>query len=110
MGRLFLLAFVATILTGCGTLQSKMGMSLDEPHQNGHFYSGVAENLGSWCLITHEDVNPAIKTLSAAFLVIDLPLSAIADTLFIPVDLVVDPEYPRSSVEHLCAVHVARVN
>jgi len=96
-------------LSGCSTLQSKWGMSLEEPHQNGHVYSGVAENLGNWCLVTHEGGYIAIKAFSAIFLTVDLPLSAVADTILVPVDLVVSSKYPRSSVEHLCEVHTARL-
>lgn len=96
------------LLSGCGTIQSKAGFSEEKPLQIGHVYSGVAENLGSWCVISNQNINPFIRTFNAVFMVIDLPLSVIGDTVLVPIDLVVTPKYPRSTAEHICNVYNER--
>lgn len=96
------------LLSGCSTIQSKAGFSEKKPQQIGHLYSGVAANVGSWCLVSNQNINPIIRTFNAVFIGIDLPLSVIGDTVLMPIDLVVTPKYPRSTAEHLCNVYNER--
>ncbi|PCJ46170.1 MAG: YceK/YidQ family lipoprotein [Moraxellaceae bacterium] len=73
-------------LTGCGTLVSLVDeQSRDE--SSGPMYSGVKLNMKE---LKDEEVVPVLKIIN----IIDLPLSAILDTVFLPVTwwLSLDPE------------------
>ncbi len=88
-------------------MQSKCGMGPEEPEQIGHIYSGVRENMGTWCMLQHQ--NYLVKSITFIFLVIDFPCSVIADTILVPVDLLVTPQYPRLTIEQLCQIHNSRI-
>lgn len=87
----------AALAAGCSTLISKAGLDPEVEAQSGNPYSGARLNLESWrCLpsVAREyppAANVFLVPLSAALLLVDLPLSAIADTAVLPVDLVVAP-------------------
>ncbi len=82
---------------GCSTVVSKAGLDPTVEVQIGNSYSGVRFNLKSWrCLPSvAKGYSPAVKLLflpvSASLLLIDLPVSAVADTAMFPVDLMVAP-------------------
>lgn len=96
---------IVVFLIGCSTIQSKWGMGPDEPHQNGHLYSGLTHNIGSWCDLSNEKIGAGMKTFYFFFYAIDFPLSLLADTVFVPVDLVVKPMYRRLSSKEICEAH-----
>lgn len=81
----------------CSTVVSKAGLDSAVGVQMGNPYSGVRLNLKSWrCLPTvSKGFNPPMKLLflpvSASLLIVDLPVSAIVDTVMIPLDLLVAP-------------------
>lgn len=97
------------LLVGCSTMQSKWGMDADEPHQVGHAYSGVSHNLGSWCGLSSEELSVGMKVFNAVVFTIDLPLSIVGDTLFLPIDFVVNPRYSRMSSKQICQAHTERI-
>jgi uncharacterized protein YceK len=66
------------ILSACATISSKT----DKYHSNvGHPYSGTQ------CEINIIDLYSSLFPPLLPFLIIDLPLSLVADTLILPVDL-----------------------
>ena len=99
--------FILMLVSGCGTMQSKYGMGPEEPEQFGHIYSGVRENIGTWCMLPHQ--NYLVKSITFITLVIDFPCSVVADTILVPVDLLLTPEYPRLTTEQLCEIHNSRI-
>ena len=90
LGILSLAACSSTVVSK-GGLDSTVGMQMGNP------YSGLRLNLKSWrCLTTvAKEYSPPMKLLfmpvSAAVLLLDLPLSAAGDTAFLPLDLLVSP-------------------
>lgn len=83
----FVLA-VSTLLSGCGTISSK-----NEGEQWGHPYSGVTETVdGLECALAFGSFMLFIPTI---IYVVDIPLSALADTLVLPVDLMREETAPR---------------
>jgi len=99
----------SSLLASCSTLQSNWGMGSEEPHQLGHVYSGTTHNLGSWCIVKEEKLSIGMKGFNFIVNAIDFPLSLVVDTLFLPVDLMITPEYNRSSSEKICEVHTKRL-
>ncbi len=85
------------LAAGCSTVVSKAGLDPAVEVQIGNPYSGVRFNLKSWrCLPSvAEGYSPAAKLLflpvSASLLLVDLPVSAAADTAMFPVDFMVAP-------------------
>jgi uncharacterized protein YceK len=102
----FLKFIFAFLLVANSTVQSKWGMSIEEPHQIGHTYSGIRHNLGSWCSNESEKINSGIKVFSYLINTIDYPVSLIMDTLFLPIDLIVSPKYSRLTPEQICKAHI----
>lgn len=91
-------AFAAALsLLACNSLVAHGGLDPEVQAQIGNPYSGVRLNLKSWqCLPTVIGQYPPVAAfflapLSAILLIVDLPLSAVGDTLLLPVDLAVDP-------------------
>jgi uncharacterized protein YceK len=88
-------------LGGCGTVASKMvgpdntqGWGLGW----GHPYEGVTGDYGTvkcmWEMSPPQHI--ALRLLVTVALVIDLPLSLVADTIVLPVDLLSRPKRPRT--------------
>ena len=109
MKKLLAVLIAAAFLSGCSTVQSKYGMGPEEPHQWGHIYSGARENIGTWCMLSHPETSYPVKSITFAAIVIDFPFSIVADTILLPVDLLVDPKYPRLTTDQLCEIHKSRV-
>lgn len=79
---------LGALLSGCGTIRSK------EDGQLGHVYSGVtrtAEDLE--CYVVVGSFMLFIPTIIYLF---DFPLSLLADTLILPVDLLTEAQQPRA--------------
>ena len=86
--HLLLGILLGALLSGCGTFRSK------EDGQLGHVYSGVtrtAEDLE--CYVVVGSFMMFIPTVIYLF---DFPLSLLADTLILPVDLLSAPQEPRA--------------
>ena len=92
------------VLSGCGTFVSKItGPDNTQGYWLGlgHPYEGVIADIGtvkcSW-----EQQPPALipmNVLVTIALIIDLPLSLVADTLVLPIDLFVKPQRSRADPE-----------
>lgn len=105
------LLLTVLLLAGCSTAQSKYGSKhRDEnqlPPQWGHPYSGVVSWAGSWCYFVSPNMkHPHVLLLVApvffAFLVIDLPLTLLADTVSAPFELVADAAHTRLTLADEC--------
>lgn len=102
---LFLVA-AAALLSGCMSIGSK----LSKESQLGYAYSGVTGDvLGVRCLSTLPQtakdesntshfVTVPVSLVGSLLYVVDLPLSAIVDTLLLPVDLLTRPTKAAWSV------------
>ena len=94
---LFMLIAFGWLLTGCSTTYTKADFN-DSPSEIGRVYSGLRYNFASW----NARVIPPLENsaslsavpVSAIELLIDLPFSFVADTLYLPIDL------SRDSPEH----------
>ena len=90
---IFLLS--AGLLSGCSTLWSKHGIPKS---QLGNYYSGTSLNIGLWsCMGTKisKDKGFLIFTpITVPIMLIDLPLSIIGDTLYLPIDALITPKNP----------------
>ena len=105
--RLTCLLGIIGLAAGCSTVVSNAGLDPAVEAQIGNPYSGVRFNLMSWrCLRSvAAGYSPATNLLylpvGVALLLVDLPLSAIADTAMFPIDLMVDPRakpiHPREN-------------
>ena len=91
---LLLVATLGWFVTGCSTTYTKADFP-DSPSEVGRIYSGLKHNLASW---NARVIPPLEKTaslyaapVSALELLIDLPFSFVADTLYLPIDLSKDP-------------------
>ena len=95
--RLICLVGIIGLSAGCSTVVSKAGLDPAVEVQLGNPYSGVRFNLKSWrCLPSvAKGYSPAAKLLfmplSASLLLVDLPVSAAADTVILPVDFMLSP-------------------
>ncbi len=93
VARLAGLLGAAALAAGCSTLISNLGLDPEVEAQAGNPYSGARLNLKSWrCLPSVAGEYPPAASvflvpISAALLLADLPLSAIADTALLPLDL-----------------------
>ncbi len=105
---------VQALLTGCATMQSKLAAE----DQMGHPYSGVTLSTRMiikcvWQLpaITKEKEGTSyFMSVPVSFLIAlvylgDLPLSLVGDTLFLPFDLAMEPQYRRWSVTQPCLTY-----
>ncbi len=98
------------LLTGCSTLQSKYGSKNRDknamPPQFGYLYSGMVSWAGNWCYFVSPYMKKPISIVVApvmfAFLLIDLPLTIVADTLFVPFELGVEPKAARLTLTDEC--------
>ena len=99
--RSVLLVLALAAQAGCSTLSSKgPTFQREVPNQQlGAPYSGVRLNLHNWyCLPDALEKSVAIKLLSPLVVIegaLDLPLSLVADTVVLPVDLFMEPKAPR---------------
>jgi uncharacterized protein YceK len=93
MGRLIFATFaflVTTAISGCGTMGNMCSCCVDGPHQ---IYGGVildakaASECGSQALKTNGLESLGHVAEAACYGAIDLPLSAIADTLMLPITI-----------------------
>jgi uncharacterized protein YceK len=92
---------LAVALSGCMTVQSKLA----EESQIGHPYSGVTSDaLAIRCLHQDSASEFAVKRspFATSVFVVDTALSAVADTLFLPVDLMVSPKHERWTLATPC--------
>jgi uncharacterized protein YceK len=83
MKRVLAMILAAQLLTGCSTIISKTAGDDD-----GKFYSGVycqIESTGEINAIVHELGWP-LGIVVATMILIDLPLSFVADTVYLPID------------------------
>ncbi len=105
-----LMLVIVILLSGCSTYLSK----IDYPtSQVGHPYSGVSMNLGSFCNMPDmydndsESGDVAASIIATPFVVAfgvaDLVLSVVFDTLFLPVDLISEPENKRLTISEDCS-------
>lgn len=89
-GKLLLVCALAVTLSGCGTIVTKSNRAWGAP------YSGAkcsAEGMESSVVVTAMGGVPAI--LALPFFAVDTVLSAVADTLVLPIDMNSRlPEYP----------------
>ena len=80
--------------TGCSTTYTKADFP-DSPSEVGSVYSGLKHNLASWNARVipplEKDASLYAAPISALELLIDLPFSVVADTLYLPVDLSTEP-------------------
>ncbi|WP_083769716.1 YceK/YidQ family lipoprotein [Hahella chejuensis] len=101
-------------LQGCSTAISK-GINLrPEIDQKGHVYSGMSHWTSFGCgmptlldgLKSDNGGDVISSVIMIPFLtvimVVDFPLSLAADTLLVPVDLIVEPTQERKTVEYYC--------
>lgn len=110
--RMIIFLLIALIfISGCATLQSKIGSKHrdehDMPPQFGYIYSGVISSLGNWCYFAspnmkHPHVIFIIAPIVFVFSIVDFPLTVLADTLFLPFEIVVEPDSPRLSLDDEC--------
>ena len=104
----FVLVVVFLVLNGCGTLQSKIG-SYEAPPQLGHVYSGTQLHVEGWRYYTSKSYKTAgipyrivTPIWHVIVFAIDFPLTLIADTLILPIDIYVDHDYKRMSYSMCC--------
>jgi uncharacterized protein YceK len=76
--------FLLLCLTGCGTFTSHMRW-VDVPYADRVAYGGVRLDAG----VIHDvcKANPVDAMVVVPLCVLDMPLSAVADTFMLPVDL-----------------------
>ena len=89
---------IALLLLGCNSLVAHGGLDPEINPQFGNLYPGVRLNLKTWhCLPETTSAYPPVASvflvpISVALLVVDLPISAVSDTLLLPIDLIVKPD------------------
>jgi uncharacterized protein YceK len=101
-------------LQGCSTAISK-GVNLrPEIDQSGHIYSGMSHWASFPCGVSmladgfkSEKTSDVISStimlpFYALFVVIDLPLSFVADTLMVPIDLMSEATQERKTIDYYC--------
>ena len=90
---LLILSFLI-LTTSCSTTYTKVEFP-DSPSEIGRIYSGTRFNLASWSSRVipplDETMKPILIPMAAVELLIDLPFSVVADTLYLPIDLTNDP-------------------
>ncbi len=104
---LLLLFFFILSLSACSTVYSNYG--IHEP-QVGNVYSGVSFNIYSWrCYARTVPDNPGLLVFAPfviPFMIIDLPLSAVGDTVHLPIDVAASAKHQRiEPTEDDCALH-----
>jgi uncharacterized protein YceK len=108
----FAAALVLLVLvSGCSTIQSKYGSKHRDEHgmppQFGYAYSGMVSWTGNWCYFVspnmeHLHIKFIVAPLMFVFLLVDLPLSAAADTIVLPFELFHEPTTPRLTLTDEC--------
>ena len=101
-------------LQGCSTTISK-GINLrPEIDQTGHVYSGMSHWASFGCVmpilvdgLASDNGGDVVSSvimipITAVIMVVDFPLSLVADTLFVPIDLLSEPTQERKTVEYYC--------
>ena len=82
------------LITGCSTTYTKVEFP-DSSSEIGRIYSGTRFNLASWNSRVipplEESMNALLMPMAAVELLIDLPFSFVADTLYLPIDLSHNP-------------------
>lgn len=110
--RLYITVGLLVALSGCSSLQSNFGskhrdMNGMPPSQFGHPYSGLTSYAGSWCYFTSPNmekthVKYGVAPLLFGFLLVDLPLTIIADTVLLPFELFLGGNYARATIGEEC--------
>lgn len=99
------------LVSGCSTVQSKYGSKHRDEHsmppQFGYAYSGMVSWTGNWCYFAspnmeHLHIKFIVAPLMFVFLLVDLPLSAAADTIILPFELFHEPTIPRLTLTDEC--------
>ena len=100
-----MIIFVTIFISGCGTIYSKNDYPVT---QTGHPYSGTTFGMASLCYAPksfNEDYSTGEKTVMVIllpFALLDIALSFVVDTLFLPVDLASSPKYERMTIAQGC--------
>jgi uncharacterized protein YceK len=85
---------IAFALNGCSTFVSNYGISA---HQKGNYYSGTKLNFMEWNCYSKSVINDPGFIFAAPLVVpimlVDLPLSIVGDTLYIPIDVSTKAEH-----------------
>ena len=114
MKRLVLVTSTLLLLasvSGCSAIQSKYGSKHRDEHgmppQFGYAYSGMVSWAGNWCYFSSPNMEyPHVKIFIAplvfVFLLVDLPLTAAADTVAAPFELFYKPTTPRLTFSDEC--------
>ena len=93
--KVFIVAACLILANGCSTTYTKAEFP-DSPSQVGCPYSGIRFNLASWNSRVFPPLDESSSFLfipvATVELLLDLPFSFIADTLYLPVDLSTDIE------------------
>jgi uncharacterized protein YceK len=110
--QIFTLSVLLVFISGCSSFQSNLGSKhRDEngipPSQLGYPYSGLTSYSGSWCYFTSPimdktHVKFVVAPIIFVFLIVDLPLTVVTDTVLLPFELFIDPKSPRVSIEDEC--------
>ena len=92
--------FVSLLASGCGsTLRYTHNMETKKCHPNNNYiYGGVTADLALMCLAVQQE-NP-LKMLLIPVIAFDLPISAVADTVLLPVSI---PKQRKIEKECECA-------
>ena len=98
LSRLAISACLAWILCGCGTINNQVMISYggagsgskDDPYRN-HVYGGVKldAQMASFVVSRDEKFSPGERLLCALY-ILDIPLSAVGDTLYLPLAIPAD--------------------
>jgi uncharacterized protein YceK len=85
-----------TVLSGCSTVYSK---HVVEESQLGHPYSGMMLNLIEWKCVTKAIMKDSdfvyLTPILIPIMIVDLPCSIAADTLYLPFEMGVEPKFDR---------------
>jgi hypothetical protein len=103
----------SVMLTSCSTYETKIGNDVREreglPPQTGHVFTGVVSAAAGVCFVKAPWIKEPkafiLAPLWVILVLIDTPLSLLADILMLPVDLLVTPKSPRTTFAQYCAYH-----
>jgi len=104
--------WIATLLliliSGCSSLEMHKKIESSQFREYGHPYAGFQNSLTTFpCNLA---TSGSVMFLSIPFIILDIPLSLVSDTLFLPWDLASETKYDREEVTYSVSEYCSSLN
>ncbi len=108
MKRILLLFIVSLGIQGCSSLEMHKKIESSQPREYGHPYAGFQNSLTTFpCNLA---MSGSVLLMNIPFIILDIPLSLLADTFYLPWDANSETNYTRDEVTYSVSEYCDKID